>query len=618
MKKIHPSDWLPIDVHSLEPAAEAAVKEVSRNLLLRAGPGAGKTEVLAQRACFLLQTGACPAPKRILAISFKRDAAKNLKERVEKRCGKMMATRFYSMTYDAFGKSILDRFHRGLPDSWKPSSDYVVDFNLSKRYIMQEILENALGDPAVRGRYAPSTFERDHLIQESLNQYSDSVGRSVWRFLLKDQRKSSLSFGMINRLSELILAKNALILKALRQTYSFVFLDEFQDTTNVQYDLVKTAFLGSNSILTAVGDDKQRIMLWAGALENVFDRFIHDFVPLDRNLIRNYRSTKELVRIQHRIAQTINPGVPECSSMLNADKTQDVCNIYIAQDDTREAEYVGGKILEYMSADTLEPRDICIIMRQTPHKYIYKLMSYLDQNGVKSRIENDYQDLLKEPLCELMLSMLKLVVNKRSPQEWGVISDYMALNLELDRGRSKKIENELATFIKESRSAMSAVENWSKLEVRKQLQRIVKFLDIEKLKNVYRQYQQGSYLMDLLDQLSSNLADRLVSMGWVYAIEDFEGKSSIPIMTMHKSKGLEFHTVVFIGLEDQMLWGYQKNANEETCGFFVAFSRAKRRMVFSASMSRTENSGNTCQHSREQIKPLYDILESSGVQVIEI
>ena len=52
-----------------------------------AGPGAGKTEFLAQRACFLLETGRCRHPKRILAISFKRDAAINLAERVRSRAG---------------------------------------------------------------------------------------------------------------------------------------------------------------------------------------------------------------------------------------------------------------------------------------------------------------------------------------------------------------------------------------------------------------------------------------------------------------------------------------------------------------------------------------------------
>lgn len=75
------------------------------------GPnGSGKTEMLAQRADFLLRTGTCRYPKRILAISFKVDASKNLKERVQRRCGSDLASRFDSFTFHAFAKRVIDRF----------------------------------------------------------------------------------------------------------------------------------------------------------------------------------------------------------------------------------------------------------------------------------------------------------------------------------------------------------------------------------------------------------------------------------------------------------------------------------------------------------------------------
>src|SRR5665647_1170005 len=121
---LHPDDWTPVGVDGLEPAAEVAVRSHG-NTLVVAGPGAGKTELLAQRASFLLQAGGCRAPKRILAISFKRDAAKNLGDRVDERCADD-ARRFDSMTLDAFAKGIVDRFLLALPQGWRPSSDYRV------------------------------------------------------------------------------------------------------------------------------------------------------------------------------------------------------------------------------------------------------------------------------------------------------------------------------------------------------------------------------------------------------------------------------------------------------------------------------------------------------------
>ena len=103
-------EWQPADGLTLEPNALRAAKESDRCLALTAGPGAGKTEMLAQRADFLLRTGTCRYPKRILAISFKVDASRNLKERVERRCGSALASRFDSYTFHAFAKRIIDRF----------------------------------------------------------------------------------------------------------------------------------------------------------------------------------------------------------------------------------------------------------------------------------------------------------------------------------------------------------------------------------------------------------------------------------------------------------------------------------------------------------------------------
>src|SRR5690606_17673385 len=128
MAYIKPEDWIPADGFILEPAAKIAVKSEINNLIL-AGPGAGKTELLAQRACFLLQTNLCPSPQKILAISFKTDAAENLKKRVELRCGKELAARFESRTFDSFAKQLLDRFRLGIPEEYCPEKDYSIIFN---------------------------------------------------------------------------------------------------------------------------------------------------------------------------------------------------------------------------------------------------------------------------------------------------------------------------------------------------------------------------------------------------------------------------------------------------------------------------------------------------------
>ena len=124
MSRVRPEQWIPVGVDFLEQVANQVVRS-DCNALVVAGPGAGKTELLAQRASFLLDTSTCAAPNRILAISFKRDAAKNLGERVQRRCGDR-SRQFDSLTLDAFAKSLVDRFLPALPEEWRPKKGYEV------------------------------------------------------------------------------------------------------------------------------------------------------------------------------------------------------------------------------------------------------------------------------------------------------------------------------------------------------------------------------------------------------------------------------------------------------------------------------------------------------------
>jgi superfamily I DNA/RNA helicase len=122
MPRVSPERWSPSDGINLEPNALAAVKEVDQHLAVIAGPGAGKTEMLAQRASFLLMTGACPPSKRILALCFKREAVRTLEERVWRRCGETLSARFQCVTFHSFAKSIADRFRLRISEANRPGA----------------------------------------------------------------------------------------------------------------------------------------------------------------------------------------------------------------------------------------------------------------------------------------------------------------------------------------------------------------------------------------------------------------------------------------------------------------------------------------------------------------
>jgi superfamily I DNA/RNA helicase len=94
---------------------------------------------------------------------------------------------------------------------------------------------------------------------------------------------------------------------------------------------------------------------------------------------------------------------------------------------------------------------------------------------------------------------------------------------------------------------------------------------------------------------------------WTEALDIYEGEHAVPLMTIHKSKGLEYHKVMFIGLDDDAWFAFRSQTKEEMCGFFVAFTRAKQRVIFSYCAARGH---------RTAIAPLYTLLKSAGVQTV--
>jgi len=125
-KYLSAESWEPSDGFIATKTSEKIIKEKQKNLSILAGPGSGKTEILAQRATFLLQTSACRSPQKILALSFKVDAAANIKNRVDLRCGRELARRFDSSTFDAFFISLARRFYPLLPDWVELPEDFDV------------------------------------------------------------------------------------------------------------------------------------------------------------------------------------------------------------------------------------------------------------------------------------------------------------------------------------------------------------------------------------------------------------------------------------------------------------------------------------------------------------
>lgn len=618
MLRVPPPNWTPQGVESLEPAAEQAIRHAGNSIVV-AGPGAGKTELLAQRACYLLQTGLCSRGTRILAISFKRDAARNLAARVEQRCGRVLARRFHSMTFDAFAKSLLDRFGPALPSHWRPTPDYRIDF-WGERNVRDRLGHVPLGyDLLTAAEVAsiPGSVYRTHVIGRPLGTFTqapeelhDRTAESLWQSSLHGSEVSSLNFQMIGRLAEYLLTQNPAILAALRASYAFVFLDEFQDTTSIQYELTKTAFLGSGSTLTAVGDDKQSIMRWALALSGIFSKFRHDFNARAFPLAHNHRSASRLVEILGHLSKAIDVDCQIPEAMVDDTEGEGECRILVFPNPEREAEEVTELLEQWISKDGIDPREICILTRQQPDRYTDALRKTLSERDISSRIEEQLQALLAEPITELILNALKVAVCTVAPNAWKGISDFaIRLAGTDDPTVARRVSRELASFLKRLGTSLSRLQ-CDQEEIQGVLNDVVAYFGRSHIEAEFPQYAQGTYLDQNIDKLAESLADAKQGRSWEETIDSIEGHAAVPIMTVHKSKGLEYHSVIFLGLEDYPFRGFNSMQGDEAAAFFVAFSRAKQRVIFTFSRQRDGR-----RQEAAKVKPFYELLTKQGVQV---
>ena len=595
-------DWLPKGDIILENAALEAVKNVN-NCLVIAGPGAGKTELLAQKLDYLFSTNECISPKKILALSFKTDAAANMKNRVKKRYGDEYASRFTSLTYSAFEKMILDQYINALPEEIRPDRDYLVD---DWDVIKATLIKNGIN---VNGR-------RMSDIRKSVEKtvLNDEANLKFKKDLLKGTRnnKAVLLYKQITKLATYIIYTNKYIRKALQMTYEFVFLDEFQDTTYDQYNLLKTCFLGSTCKLTAVGDNKQAIMRWAGANPDIFQDYKLDFKANEYQLLMNHRSVPKLIEFQKEVHQILNSNHSSIQSNYYPEFQEGEITLFEFENESLESKLIANDI-ESKIQGGIRPSEICILAKQKVDDYSSKLITTLSSKGIKARIENEYQELLKDPTCNLLLDLISCSQGKRDPLIWENISNFYGningideLTDELILAKSyKEIDNIVSDITYLISNVIPNEESMLKL-----IDCIIEKIDEKRIISNFSTYNRKSDL-DIIVKNFSKLLYKEYSQTqgeWLDIVSSFKGENSIPIMTIHKSKGLEYEVVYFLGLEDSAFWSFNDQPEEDKSAFFVALSRAKSHLIFTYCKLRN----NSPQNNRN-INEIYSLLTQSNL-----
>lgn len=626
MRLVPPESWRPSGINDLEPAAWEALVD-DRSTCVTAGPGAGKTEFLAQRASYLLLTGLCPAPRRILAISFKRDAAYNLERRVGLRVPEH-AHRFTSVTFDAFTKQIVDRFTTLLPERWKMVADYKIQFSTDRQ--VNDVLTEAANSAPAELKAAIDAIPRGTFMTSVLGTYAlpveptspptaiDYAVEEWWRRSYRDRETPLVEFVMLNRLAELIVRTSPQLQRALTITYPCVFVDEFQDTTFAQYAFLRSLF-GRHTIVTAVGDRKQRIMGWAGAMFDAFAEFQKDFAAVPYTLQWNFRSTAALVELQQRFARLLdsNSTVAAAQAISNIDDA--AATMWSFGTSALEAQTVAAFIAADTQSSGRAPADYALIARQRVAGFEQEFRDALSDYGIALRNDDaavgkmKLQDLLKDDLAQLLVGVLKLGATSRgeggSPQTWtDVSSTVMNLRSGDDQHefRSARTDDELAARLRTLRLWLRehACDEALVGELADLLAQLVADVTDGRHRNLVDTAEDFQVRLDAFRIRLTAACHGAAS--WHAAAAAYEARDAVPLLTIHRSKGLEYHTVFFLGLDDDQWWAHKRDLETSIATFFVGLSRAAQRVVFTQCDERG---------GQRNIADLYDVLDQAGVPV---
>jgi superfamily I DNA/RNA helicase len=526
------TDWTPSPGIVLEPNASRAVTTRDVNVAVPAGPGAGKTELLAQRANYLFSSGACSYPKRIVAISFKVDAATNLRDRVSLRCKPADAGRFDSLTFHAFARHIIARHRPHVAASVPP------DFRVGPRRSERQL-------------------HYDDLLPLALE----------------------------------VLEKDATAVPVIRQSYSFAFFDEFQDCTTEQYQLLRTVFAGSDTCTTAVGDPKQRIMEFAGALEDALSDYVTDFNATTWPIYQNHRSLLRLRRVQNALIKVMDPPAalpdaaletpPPPSSTPTSDGEVLVWSFANASE---EAAALATQIKTDVDAGT-RPDQIAVLVSRTPGAYCEELVELLTSSGIACRDDQKHQDILAEPVGVLILDVVRLLILSHAPDEYIRLGSFMTRSC-VDELQAARRTRRLDQFLENTRMQIhnGAIDLRNASDLQRSVYVFLKVCERQYLSLLSTEYTDREVLTEIAERAIGAVNTAIATTPTLEAaIARLSLEDAVRIMNVHKCKGLEFEHVYFVAVENETFFG---PIEKERPNFFVGISRARSRLILTCASRR--------------------------------
>ena len=581
-----------------------------------AGPGSGKTRVIAHRIAYLLSDLSIP-PGNILAVTFTNKAAAEMKKRAGELAGER-ASGIWIGTFHSVCLRILKRevdFLEG----------YTRDFVIYDQDDQLSLIKNC----AKELDYGESLFSPKGVLSEfdavenkgGASFRDDFYGRALRELydFYKDElvKRNAMTFNDLLLLANGLFSENEEVCARYQNMFSHVLVDEYQDTNVSQYRFAKTLSQRHRNLFV-VGDDSQSIYGWRGADINNILNFERDF-PGARvvKLERNYRSTSTILGIANSVIRK-NLGRKE-KTLWTENSEGEKTLVFKAVDNADEVRFVAERISGLVGSADFTWSDVAVFYRANFQSRVieeglraaripYRIVSgvgFYQRAEIKDVIA--YLRLVQNPRDDV--SFLRIVnvpprkiggvtLGKlREVSEAGGFSLFEAAEYcqeqELLPGRALGALSKFLDMIKKLRSA---AENQPVARVIKTLLERTGYLDY-----LGEDHQRAENVKELLNAAEGwgdiTLSDFL-DLVLLATDEDRgdSGEEKVSLMTIHAAKGLEFPAVFVVGVNEDLLPHYRsagtlEGLEEERRLFYVAITRAKRLLYLSYASLKTASGG---------------------------
>jgi len=700
---------LPDTLSGLNEEQALAVNSIKGPVLVLAGPGTGKTQLLSIRACHILKEEKHLLPENILILTYTNSAAKTMKERL----AKVIGADGYDVevaTFHGFANSILQESEEAV----EYIGDRIQMDDVEQVKAIKYILDNTKGLDDIRPFGAPYIYikellqkigdlKKDGIKPGDLYDYISKKGPDVHldEKHLKRLKALSAVYDIYEKLKEgknkdifdergrydyddmILLATEALkressLKEKYQEQFKYVMVDEFQDTNGAQLELLFALLDYKSPNLCCVGDDDQSIYRFQGASVGNFKLFKERFPRLKEISLRdNYRSTEDLLNISKNIIGLIPAGERMAEKDLicikdHADKeigfreftTEDEELLFIV-DKVRELKERIASSKELSVEERAHPyNNIAILVRK--RKSILKIIDAFLQAGIPYATDGK-EDISGEKRVKQLIDVLRLAhagpddMDEKDMALYRVlISDYLeisqseilkflcrvnekkekrvrkaslmseffdyfsshkasyAIKRLLDDAETKTVHTILLNYIKDSglfRFILKEYANKDMLRIR-DLRSVTSFINMIKSADLANP---GIRLGDLMLEMKTRADHDLPIQGKLVTMT----QDGVRIYTAHGSKGQEFHSVIIPFCLEKKNWparaipekiplpptlfktrekikekeslkrlaGY-----DETRLFYVAITRSKSTLLFTASPSENTISSSYLNH----------------------